>query len=151
MAEDWRRNLKVRLKAFVSALRQKTRTRLCPAYIAGLIGAGDRKSVQPMATRTSEASYDQLHHFVASGLWDEQLLEEALLDEADRMVGGENAWLVVDDTALPKKAKHSVGVAPQYSTVLGKNANCQTLVSVMLASREVPAMGKRCSHPTASA
>lgn len=56
------------------------------------------------------------------------------------MVGGKDAWLIVDDTALPKKGKHSVGVAPQYATVLGKNANCQTLVSVTLASREVPVM-----------
>ncbi len=43
-------------------------------------------------------------------------------------------------TALPKKGKASVGIAPQYATVLGKNANCQTLVSVTLASGEVPVM-----------
>ena len=140
MVEDWRRDLEVWLKPFVLALRHKTRTRMCQAYIAGLIGAGDRKSVQPMAAQTSEASYDRLHHLVASGLWDEQPLEEALLDEADRMVGREGAWLTVDDTALPKKGKHSVGVAPQYATVLGKDSNCQTLVSVTLASREVPVM-----------
>ena len=51
-----------------------------------------------------------------------------------------DAFLVIDDTALPKKGRHSVGVAPQYATVLGKNANCQTLVSVTLARREVPVM-----------
>ena len=33
-----------------------------------------------------------------------------------------------------------MGVAPQYASALGKNANCQTLVSVTLASREVPIM-----------
>lgn len=59
MAEEWRRDLEVWLKPFVSALQHKTRARMCPAYIAGLIGPGDCKSVQPMAARTSEASYDQ--------------------------------------------------------------------------------------------
>jgi SRSO17 transposase len=63
-----------------------------------------------------------------------------LLAEADRQVGGNDAWLIVDDTALPKKGRHSVGVAPQYASALGKNANCQTLVSLTLASGEVPVM-----------
>ena len=31
-------------------------------------------------------------------------------------------------------------MAPQYASALGKNANCQTLVSVTLASSEVPVM-----------
>ena len=48
--------------------------------------------------------------------------------------------MVIDDTALPKKGKHSVGVAPQYASALGKNANCQTLVSLTLARGEVPVM-----------
>lgn len=54
------------------------------------------------------------------------------------MVGGSDAFLVIDDTSLPKKGKHSVGVASQYASVLGKNANCQTLVSLTLACDEVP-------------
>lgn len=53
------------------------------------------------------------------------------------MTGGEDAFLIVDDTALPKKGRHSVGVAPQYATVLGKNANCQALVLLTLALLEV--------------
>jgi SRSO17 transposase len=43
---------------------------MCPASVSGLIGPGDRKSVQPMAARDAAVSYDQLHHFVASGVWD---------------------------------------------------------------------------------
>jgi SRSO17 transposase len=63
-----------------------------------------------------------------------------LLIQADRLVGGSDAVLVIDDTAVPKKGKHSVGVAAQYASALGKNANCQTLVSVTLARGEVPVM-----------
>ena len=128
--ENWRRDLETWLAPFVAG----------PAYVAGLIGPGDRKSVQPMAARDGAVSYDQLHHFVASEAWDSAPLEAALLAEADRLVGGEASWLIIDDTCLPKKGDRSVGVAAQYASSLGKTANCQSLVSVTLASREVPVM-----------
>ena len=105
-----------------------------------LIGPGDCKSVQPMAARDRAVSYDQLHHFIADGVWDSTPLEAALLAEADSLVGGEAAFLVIDDTCLPQKGDRSVGVAPQYASSLGKTANCQSLVSVTLASNEVPEM-----------
>ncbi|WP_375282542.1 IS701 family transposase [Sphingobium yanoikuyae] len=140
MVEDWRDDLEVWLAPFLAALRHKTRMRLCPAYVAGLIGPGDRKSVQPMAARNREFGYDQLHHFVADGVWESAPLEAVLLKEADRLVGDEAGYLVIDDTSLPKKGSHSVGVAPQYASSLGKTSNCQSLVSVTLASREVPVM-----------
>ena len=120
MAEDWRSDLEVWLAPFLGALLHKTRMRVRPAYIAGLIGPGDRKSMQPMAARSGEFGYDQLHHFVAEGVWDSAPLETILLKEADRLVGDEAGYLVIDDTALPKKGQHSVGVAPQYAASLGK-------------------------------
>ncbi len=140
MEEDWQRDLERWLEPYLKELGNKTRRRMCPAYIAGLIGPGDRKSIQPMAARAETLSYDRLHHFIGAGIWDSAPLEATLWRQADELVGGDNAWLIIDDTALPKKGKASVGVAPQYATVLGKNANCQTLVSVTLASGEVPVM-----------
>ena len=113
---------------------------MCPLYVTGLIGPGDRKSVQPMAERLVPGDYDQLHHFVAAGVWDAAPLETELLVQADKLVGGSDAVMVIDDTAVPKKGKHSVGVASQYASALGKNANCQTLVSLTLARGEVPVM-----------
>lgn len=113
---------------------------MCPAYVAGLIAIGERKSIQPMALRDGVVGYAQLHHFVGAGVWDAAPVERELARQADAMLGGDDAFLIVDDTALPKKGTHSVGVAPQYASALGKNANCQTLVSLTLASREVPAM-----------
>lgn len=138
--KEWQGDLEAWLAPFVAVLGHKMRGRMCPAYVAGLIGPGDRKSVQPMAARDGSISYDQLHHFITSEAWDSAPLEEALLSQADRLVGDEDAFLVIDDTCLPKKGEHSVGVAPQYASSLGKTANCQSLVSVTLASGEVPVM-----------
>src|SRR6202158_284972 len=136
----WEDELGRWLKPFLDRLGHKARRRMCPLYISGLIGPGDRKSVQPMAERLAPGDYDQLHHFVAAGVWDAAPLEAELLIQADRLVGGSNAVLVIDDTALPKKGNHSVGVAPQYASSLGKNANCQTLGALTLARSEVPVM-----------
>jgi SRSO17 transposase len=74
---------------------------------------------------------------VASGVWDEDPLEATLLVEADKWVGGADAWLIVEDTALPKKGRTSLKVAPQYKGALGEHANCQTFVSLTLPQREV--------------
>jgi len=134
----WEGELGRWLKPFLERLGHKARQRMCPLYVAGLIGPGDRKSVAPMAERFAPGDYDQLHHFVAAGVWDAAPLETELLMQADNLVGGSDAILVIDDTAMPKKGKHSVGVAAQYASALGKTANCQTLVSLTLARGEVP-------------
>jgi SRSO17 transposase len=136
--EDWRAALASWLSPFLQHLGHKARRRMCPVYVAGLIGAGERKSLQPIAARLAPADYDQLHHFVCDGVWDPAPLEGELLSQADQLVGGSNAVLVIDDTALPKKGTHSVGVTHQYAGVLGKKANCQVLVSLTLARDEVP-------------
>jgi hypothetical protein len=36
-----------------------------------------------MAARDVDVSYDRLHHFIGSGIWDDVPLEMALLAEAD--------------------------------------------------------------------
>ena len=137
---DWKDELGRWLKPFLDRLGHKARRQMCPLYVAGLIGPGDRKSVQPMAERLAPGEYDRLHHFVSAGVWDAAPLERELLIQADRLVGGSDAVLVIDDTAVPKKGQHSVGVAAQYASALGKTANCQTLVSLTLARGEVPVM-----------
>lgn len=126
------------LKPFVEKLGHKKRRQMCPVYVSGLIGPGDRKSIEPMAERLAPDHYDRLHHFISDGIWDAGPLETELAVQADRIVGAPDAFLVIDDTGLPKKGDHSVGVAPQYASMLGKRANCQTLVSLTLARDEVP-------------
>jgi DDE superfamily endonuclease len=43
---------------------------MCPLYVLGLIGPGDRKSIAPIAQRLALGDYDQLHHFIVAGVWD---------------------------------------------------------------------------------
>ncbi len=76
-----------------------------------------------MADQVAPGDYDQLHHFVAVSSWDEAPLESELLAWANRLVGGPDAILVIDDTALPKKGTRSVGVGPQCAWGAGKKVN----------------------------
>jgi hypothetical protein len=51
MDETWKSDLDRWLSHFLGAFRHKARVRMCPVSVAGLIDAGDRKSVQPMVAR----------------------------------------------------------------------------------------------------
>jgi len=53
---------------------------------------------------------------LASGM--QRRLKQNCSFQADKLVGGSDAVLVIDDAAMPKKGKHSVGVAPQYVSAL---------------------------------
>ena len=136
--KGWLSELEAWSEPFLEALEHPARRHWAPYYLRGLLLPGERKSVQPMSMRLGLAAHDQLHNFVASPSWDGAPLEAVLAAKADALVGGADAVLVVDDTALPKKGSASVGVAHQYAGALGKNANCQTLVSLTLARHEVP-------------
>ena len=136
--EGWEDELERWLEPFLERLRRKAQRRWAPFYLKGLILPGERKSVEPMAARVAPGDTQQLHHFVAASPWATAPLEEELVKAADRLVGGPEAVLVVDDTALVKQGRHSVGVKRQYCGQLGKRANCQTLVSLTLARGGVP-------------
>jgi SRSO17 transposase len=100
----------------------------------------ERKSVEPMAAKTApartSAKHQSLLHFVGQGQWsDEKLLakvRELVLPGIERH-GAIRAW-IFDDTSFPKQGRHSVGVARQYSGQLGKQDNCQVVVSLSLAN-----------------
>jgi SRSO17 transposase len=137
-ANGWEGELERWLEPFLARLRRQAQRRWAPVYLKGLILPGERKSVEPMAARVAPGDTQQLHHFVSTSPWATAPLEDELVKAADRLVGGPGAVLVVDDTALVKQGRRSVGVKRQYCGQLGKRANCQALVSLTLARREVP-------------
>jgi len=109
-------------------------------YCTGLLLPGERKSVEPMAARLAPDNvrrmHQSLHHVVADAPWsDESLLGcvRAYVLPAMTKTGPIVAW-IVDDTGLPKKGTHSVGVARQYCGQTGKQDNCQVAVSLSAAT-----------------
>jgi SRSO17 transposase len=109
-------------------------------YCMGLLLPGKRKSVEPMAALTAPArtapKHQSLLHFVANAPWS----DEAVLTKVRQIVlpkieaAGPIEASIIDDTGFPKKGKHSVGVARQYCGQLGKQDNCQAVVSLSIAN-----------------
>src|SRR6202163_2990444 len=130
------------VEGLVSVIGHADRSQPLRDYCVGLLMPGERKSVEPMAAITAPqrtaAQHQSLLHFIGQGSWsDEQVLakvREMVLPQIERH-GPITAW-IIDDTGFPKKGRHSVGVAHQYCGQLGKQAKCQTAVSLSVANHD---------------
>ena len=137
-----RKDLTSFLDDVAGALGHPRRRHWCDAYLRGVLLDGHRKSVEPMAARLKaieqgDEDYEQaLQQFLNQSPWDEQHLLDALHTWIAKRFGTDG-FLIIDDTGFPKKGQHSVGVARQYCGVLGKQDNCQVVVSVSVANDAV--------------
>jgi SRSO17 transposase len=109
-------------------------------YCTGLLLPGERKSVEPMAARLAPDNvgrmHQSLHHVVADAPWSDEAVLQQVRDSVlpvMREQGAVVCW-IVDDTGLPKKGTHSVGVARQYCGQVGKQDNCRVAVSLSIAT-----------------
>lgn len=112
-------------------------------YALGLLGDGERKSVEPIAARAcgNAAEVDAIHqrllHFLTDSTWDDHAVRRAAAEYGIRaMVAREpiEAW-IVDDTGFLKQGTHSVGVHRQYTGSAGKITNCQVAPSLSVVTR----------------
>src|ERR1700674_3530676 len=130
------------VEGLVGVIGHRDRARPLRDYCVGLLMGGERKSVEPIAAVTAPertaAQHQSLLHFIGQEPWsDEKVLakvREMVLPKIEGR-GPIEAW-IIDDTSLPKQGRHSVGVAHQYCGQLGKQANCQTAVSLSLANHD---------------
>lgn len=137
-ASPWEKRFERFIEPFQEAWRAKKRRHWAPIYLRGLLLPGERKSIEPVASRVAPGHEQELRHFISESPWEAETIEQVLWNKADEMLGDEDAFLIIDDTALPKKGDESVGVAHQYCGALGKQANCQSLVTLTLAKNDVP-------------
>jgi len=108
--------------------------------MTGLLLPGERKSMEPIAERLESGNVSRRHqaiqHFVSEASWKDGPVRERVLGRVVPVMqkrGAIEHW-IVDDTTLLKSGQHSVGVAIQYSGLVGTTANCQSLVSLSLAT-----------------
>lgn len=97
-------------------------------YLRGLMLDGRRKSVQPMAERLPDGNMQALQQFVGQSPWDHTPVQRRLAAMVSEAIGPD-AW-VVDDSGLPKAGTESVGAAHQWCGALGKQAVCQSALSL---------------------
>lgn len=126
----------------VETLRHADREQPARWYLKGLILPGGRKSVEPMAARLQpqrvRSVHQSMHHLVADASWSDAAMLSAVADAVLPKLVRDDApvsW-IVDDTGLPKKGRHSVGVARQYCGQTGKQDNCRVAVSLSLATAQ---------------
>ncbi|HEY0840182.1 MAG TPA: transposase, partial [Vulgatibacter sp.] len=110
-------------------------------YAMGLLGDGERKSVEPIAARACpdparvDAVHQRLLHFTNANWSDAEVRRVAgsyalaAMTEREPVV----AW-ILDDTGFLQQGKHSVGVQRQYTGSAGKITNCQIGVSLAIAT-----------------
>ena len=128
------------LDGLTSVIGHADRAAPLKGYCTGLLAAEGRRSVEPMAAVTAPASVSAQHqkllHFVANAAWSDELVlakvQEMVLPQIERH-GPIEAW-IIDDTSFPKQGRHSVGVHHQYCGQLGKQANCQVVVTLSIAN-----------------
>ena len=142
LESDAQRRLEEYFAEIGETLGHKKRRASFAIYAMGLLGEGIRKSVEPIAARTSpdpehvDAMHQQLLHFIADSAWDDRAVRLtaarhaiAAMSERDPI----RLW-IIDDTGFLKQGTHSVGVQRQYTGTAGKVTNCQVGVSLSVAS-----------------
>jgi len=123
------------LQDLLSPLGRSERRRWARVYLEGLLLDGERKSIEPMASRIPGADVQALRQFVGQSPWAVEAVERQLARKVVDLLSEPEVW-IVDETSFPKAGRHSVGVARQYCGALGKVANCQVAVSLHWSSAE---------------
>ncbi|MGH9546394.1 MAG: IS701 family transposase [Terriglobales bacterium] len=131
--------LNERLTAFLEdlliPLGRSERRHWARIYIQGLLLDGERKSIEPMASRIAGADVQALRQFVGQSPWAVEAVQRQLARKVVDLLSDPEVW-ILDETSFPKAGEHSVGVARQYCGALGKVANCQVAVTLHWSSAE---------------
>jgi SRSO17 transposase len=84
-----------------------------------------RKNMERMEEHVVGADDQALQYMLTEAQWDSQAVMNQVAQEVNQLLGGDKSCLLLDESGVEKKGKHSVGVARQWNGRLGKVDNCQ--------------------------
>jgi SRSO17 transposase len=103
-------------------------------YLRGLVADVERKNGWQLAEEVGYGHPRGIQRVLDRYAWDADAVRDDLRSYVVAELGDPTGVLVVDETGFPKQGRHSVGVARQYCSTLGKRANCQIGVFLGYAS-----------------
>lgn len=104
-------------------------------YVRGLLSSVERKNSWQLAEVSGDATPYGFQYLLGRADWEADAVRDELRHYLVQHLGNLHAVLVIDETGVPKKGRHSAGVARQYSGTLGKIDNCQVGVFLGYASQ----------------
>jgi SRSO17 transposase len=136
------------LELIGNILGHKKRRAAFATYAMGILGEGERKSVEPIAARSCadpgrvRAVTEQLLNFVSESKWEDTAVRAFAARYALHPILQREpleAW-IIDDTGFLKQGAMSPGVQRQYTGSAGKTTNCQiaTSLTVCTATTQLP-------------
>jgi SRSO17 transposase len=87
---------------------RRERRHWAQVYVQGLLLDGERKSIEPMASRLPGADVQALRQFVGQSPWAVEAVQRRLARKVVDRLSEREVW-ILDETAFPKAGTHSVG------------------------------------------
>ena len=122
------------LDPFVKALQSPEQQTHARRYVQGLLSDLHSKDAESIAY-LHDCDRQGVQKFIGQADWEHRTLVTELARQIGAALGEEDAVLVFDPSAFPKKGTESVGVQRQWCGRLGKIDNCQVGVYLGYVSR----------------
>lgn len=111
------------VRRYERLFRHKAQRQHFEAYLRGLIGPLERKSIEPIALDQG-VPWQRLEDFIGRSCWNSEVLLSEHRRHVRETLGSPHGIFILDPTSFPKRGDKSVGVARQWCGQLGKEENC---------------------------
>jgi len=123
------------LEPFGELVRRSESREAMERYATGLLADLDRKTAAGIGGALPGTNAQRIQEFLTNTAWDVAEMDRLRIQHMIQHAAVGDGVVVIDDTGFPKKGRHSVGVARQYSGTLGRVDNCQVLVTAHYVDR----------------